>query len=158
MQPKLEIDAPPGELYFVTRRFVKAPPALVYEMWTKAEHVVRWMGPSVLEWVVCELDVRVGGEWRWVQRAPDGTEFHFRGTYLEIDPPHRLSSTFAFEDYPAATDTLTLTAVDGGTLITTHTLHPTVESRDAHLSSGMEGGMTEGYARLDALLAGLQAA
>jgi len=155
---KLEIIAEPGKTSFTTRRVVDAPRTLVFEAFTKPEHIKRWMGPCNLTMVVCDSDFRVGGSYRFVFRAPDGQEAAFRGEFREIVPPARIVRTFVFEPYPdaEALETLQLEELDGKTTITTTTLHKNVESRDGHLGSGMEGGMTEGYERLDALLAELQ--
>jgi uncharacterized protein YndB with AHSA1/START domain len=157
---RLEIIAEPGKLDIITRRVVDAPRALVFEVFTKPEHLQRWMGPRALAMVSCESDLRVGGRYRFVHRAPDGQEFAFSGEYREIVPPERLVRTFVFEPMKdhEALETLSLEERDGKTTITTTTLHKTVEGRDGHLSGGrMEAGMTEGYARLDELLTSLQA-
>jgi uncharacterized protein YndB with AHSA1/START domain len=113
----------------------------------------------MLTMVICENDLRVGGRYRFVHRTPDGQEFGFHGEYREIVRPERVVRTFVFEPMPdhEALETLTLEESDGETTIATTTLHKTVEGRDGHLSSGrMEAGMTDGYARLDELLAALQ--
>lgn len=155
--PKLEIVAEPGKTSFTTRRTVDAPRALVFEAFTKCEHLKRWMGPRSLTMVSCETDLRAGGRYRFVFRAPDGNDVGFSGEYREVVRPERVVRTFVFEPMPdaAALETLELTEVDGKTTITTTTLHKTVENRDGHLGSGLEAGMTEGYARLDQLLAEL---
>lgn len=158
---RLEVIAPPDEPVIVTHRFVKAPPALVFAAWTTPEHLVHWMGPRELPMVRCEVDLRVGGGYRYVHRAPDGQEFGFGGSYLEIDPPRRLVCTSVFEMMPdhEAVETLTLEAQDGGTLVTTHTRHATVQGRNEHLAGGrMEAGMGDGYARLDELVTRLATA
>lgn len=156
---KLEIIAEPGEPSFTTRRVVDAPRALVFDAFTKPEHLQRWMGPRMLTMVSCESDLRVGGRYRFVHRAPDGQEFAFSGDYREIVRPERIVRTFVFEPMPdhEALETLTLEESHGKTTIATTTLHRTVEARDGHFANGrMEAGMTEGYARLDELLAALQ--
>ena len=155
---KLEVIADPNEPTIVTRRTVDAPRALVFDCWTKPEHMRRWLGPRALTMISCEVDLRVGGGYRYVHRAPDGQEYAFRGEYREIVRPERLVATFVFELFPEAEalETLTLQEQDGKTLVTTHTLHKTMQARDGHLNSGMEGGMIEGYSRLDELLAALQ--
>jgi uncharacterized protein YndB with AHSA1/START domain len=155
---KLEIIAEPGKLSFTTRRVVDAPRALVFEAFTNPEHLKRWMGPRMLTMVICESDLRVGGRYRFVHRAPDGKEFAFSGEYREIVRPERIVRTFAFEFMPGhdSLETLVLEENNGKTTITTTTLHKTLEARDGHLSSGMEAGMTEGYARLDELVGALQ--
>jgi len=154
---KLEIIAEPGKTDIVTRRTVDAPRALVYEAFTKPEYIRRWMGPSNLALVTCELDLRVGGQWRYVHRAPDGTDYPFHGRFLELDPPGRLVRTFLFgpmKEEDAAVETLTLEEKDGKTTITTLSVHTSSLGRDRHLAGGaMEHGMTEGYQRMDELLA-----
>jgi uncharacterized protein YndB with AHSA1/START domain len=154
---KLEIIAEPGKTSFTTRRIVDAPRALVFDAFTKCEHLRNWMGPKSLTMVSCESDLRAGGRYRFVFRAPDGSEVGFSGEFKEVARPERVVRTFVFEPIPdaAALETLELTEADGKTTITTTTLHKTVENRDGHVNSGMEAGMTEGYARLDELLAGL---
>jgi uncharacterized protein YndB with AHSA1/START domain len=154
---KLEIIAEPGKTSFTTRRVVDAPRALVFEAFTKCEHLKRWMGPKNLTMVSCDTDLRPGGRYRFVFRAPDGNEVGFSGEFREVVAPSRIVRTFVFEPIPdaAALETLELVESDGKTTITTTTLHKTVENRDGHVGSGMEAGMTEGYARLDELLAGL---
>jgi len=156
---RLEIIAEPGKTSFMTRRVVDAPRALVFDAFTKPEHLKRWMGPRALKMVLCESDLRVGGRYRLVHRAPDGQEFAFNGVYREVVRPERIVRTFVFELMPEqeALETLTLEQSGNTTTITTVTLHKTVEARDGHLQSGMEEGMTEGYARLDELLETLQA-
>lgn len=146
---------PADQPVFQFRRFFKAPPALVFQAWTDPEFLRNWWGPRHLEIVSCDVDLRVGGGYRIVHRAPDGQQFAFHGEYREIDPPNRLSSTFVFEGAPdyVAIETATFEQVDGGTLVNGTTLYQTIEARDMHVSSGMESGMIESYDRLDELLA-----
>ena len=151
---KLEVIAPATEPVIITHRFFKASAALLFKCWTTPEHMKQWLGPKELVMISCEVDLRVGGGYRYVHRAPDGQEYGFHGKYMEIDAPHRMVCTFVFEPFPdnEAVDTLTLEEKDGGTLITTHTRHSSLEARNGHLSGGMERGMTEGYERLEALV------
>lgn len=157
---KLEIIAEPGKTSFTTTRIVEAPRALVFEAFTKCEHLERWMGPASLTMVSCETDLRPGGRYRFVFRAPDGNEVGFSGEFREVTPPERVIRTFIFEPMPdaAALETLELEEHDGKTTIKTTTVHKTVENRDGHVQSGVDKGMAEGYARLDELLAGLMQA
>jgi uncharacterized protein YndB with AHSA1/START domain len=154
---KLEIIAEPGKTSFTTSRVVDAPRALVFEAFTKCEHLKRWMGPRGLTMVSCETDLRPGGRYRFVFRTPDGNDVGFSGEFREVVRPERIVRTFVFEPIPdaAALETLELVENNGKTTIKTTTLHKTVENRDGHVGSGMEAGMTEGYAKLDELLAGL---
>jgi uncharacterized protein YndB with AHSA1/START domain len=151
---KLEVIAPATEPVIITHRFIKAPAALIFTAWTTPEHMKNWLGPRELEMISCEVDLRVGGGYRYVHRAPDGTEYAFSGKYLEIDRPRRMVCTFVFEAFPdaEAVDTLTLEEKDGGTMITTHTRHASIQARDGHLSAGMEAGMSVGYERLEELM------
>jgi uncharacterized protein YndB with AHSA1/START domain len=140
----------------ITRDF-NAPAALVWEAWTRPEHVRRWYGLRGSNLSVCEIDLRVGGSWRYVIREGDA-EYPFSGEYLELDAPRRLVSTERFElipnsDYVA---TVTLDERDGRTTMRNHLKYQSREHRDGHLSSGMEGGMRQTFQRLDAVLDDLQ--
>jgi uncharacterized protein YndB with AHSA1/START domain len=150
-----EIVATPGEPIIEMRRFVKAPPELVYRVLTEGEFLRRWWGPRRLETTECDVDLRVGGKWRIVHRAPDGAEFAFHGEFLELDPPHRRVSTWVYEGEveAAATETFELDAIDGGTLLRSRVVHDSLANRDMHLANGMEEGLRESYSRMDELLA-----
>ena len=81
----------PGDRQIVVTRIFDAPRPVVFEAWTKAEHVAQWWDPSGVPLAVCEIDLRPNGAFRWVNRAPDGGEGHsFTGNYREIAPPERL--------------------------------------------------------------------
>jgi uncharacterized protein YndB with AHSA1/START domain len=152
---KLEIIADPDKPTIVSRRTFDAPRALVFDAWTKPELMKRWLGPRALQVVLCEVDLRVGGGYRFVHRAPDGQEYGFHGTYREIARPDRLVSTLVFELFPdaEAVETLVLEERDSKTTATTTTVHTSMQNRDGHLANGgMEVGMREGYERLDELL------
>ena len=151
----LDIVAEPGKTSFTARRVVDAPRALVFDAFTKCEHLTRWMGPRNLSMVSCNTDLQVGGRYRFVFRTPDGQEVGFSGEFREIVRPERIVRTFVFEPMPdaAALETLELEESGAQTIIKTTTVHKTVENRDGHVNSGMEAGMTDGYARLDELLA-----
>jgi uncharacterized protein YndB with AHSA1/START domain len=157
---KLEIVAEPGSRIITTRRTVDAPRALVFDAYTKPEHLKRWLGSRALTMVSCECDLRVGGSYRFVHRAFAGQLFAFRGEFREIAFPERIVRTFVFELMPdrEALETIVFEETNGKTTIATTSVHKTIEGRDGHLArGGMEAGMTEGYARLDELLASLQA-
>lgn len=158
MPNELEIIAEPGQPTIISRRVVNARRELVWDVFTRPEHLKRWWGPRALTMVVCEVDLRVGGRYRFVQRTPDGQEFGFRGEYREIVRPERIVNTYVFELMPdhEALQTLVLDEHDGRTTVSTTTLHKSVADRDAHLASGMEPGMRETYARLDELLVVIQ--
>jgi uncharacterized protein YndB with AHSA1/START domain len=156
----LDLEIPTDQPVISWRRFVSAPPELVWKVFTEGEHLSNWWGPASLALVVCDIDLRPGGTYRFVSRAPDGGEYAFHGEYRVVDRPHRLVTTFVYEGAPdhQAVDSVTFEALDGGTMITGHSEHDTIEARDAHVASGMESGMRESYDRLSALLALLQAA
>lgn len=153
-----EITTPAGEADIIVRRFLKAPPELVYRACTEGEYLRRWWGPRRLETAACDVDLRVGGSWRIVHRAPDGTEFAFHGEFLELEPPSRRVATFVYEGAPEneAVETLVLEEVEGGTMLTTTTRHSSVEARDMHVAAGMEEGIIDSYLRLDELVAAVQ--
>lgn len=155
MGNQLEVIAEPGKPTIVTRRWLDAPRELVFEMFTRPEHVKRWLGPRRNTMVECTIDLRVGGTYRWLFRTPDGHEVGFHGEFREVVRPERIVQTFIFEPFPNAVviDTLTLEEKNGRTLVTTHSVHPTVKDRDMHIANGMEHGMREGYERMDELLA-----
>jgi uncharacterized protein YndB with AHSA1/START domain len=142
----------------ITRRF-DAPAALVFECWTTPEHIRNWWSWESVELVVCENDLRVGGQWRYVTRDEHGTELGWHGTHLEIDAPHRLVSTEVFEGYPdgEATNTMLLIEEAGVTTMDVVVLHQSRENRDGHLQSGMEHGLQHTMDRLERLLDGLVA-
>ena len=156
-EKRLDIIAEPGKTHFTTRRVVDAPRDMVFDAFTKCEHLTRWMGPRSLTMASCQTDLRVGGRYRFVFRTPDGSEVGFSGEFKEIVRPERVVRTFVYEPIPGAEalETLELEESGGTTIIKTTTLHKSVENRDGHVGSGMEAGMTEGYARLEELLAGL---
>jgi uncharacterized protein YndB with AHSA1/START domain len=155
---ELEIEIPRDDPVVIFRRVIKAPPELVFRMYTEPEHLRRWWGPRHLALVVCDIDLRVGGRYRLVHRTPDGQEFGFYGQYRVIEPPHRLVKTFVYEGTPdnEAVDTFTFEPVGEGTLITCRTVHSSIAARDAHVAYGMEDGLAASYMRLADLTASLQ--
>ena len=147
------VTLPTDTTILITRSF-EAPVALVWETLTTPRHLLRWWGPTWCPLVSCEIDLRVGGSWRYLSRMDDGTELGWHGTYREIAPPHRIVSTEVFEGFPDAEslNTMTLTHVDGVTTLETLVQHASQEFRDGHIASGMEAGMQETFDRLDDLL------
>lgn len=150
----LQLSFPSDKELLIVRTF-DAPRTLLFEVITKPEHVHNWYGPTSLTIKVCEIDLRVGGKWRYVLQAPDGSEYAFSGEYLEIVPPERLVSTEWYEAIPGADyiATVTLEEKDGKTTFTNLLRYRSKEHRDGHVASGMEPGMRESYGRLDDLLA-----
>ena len=148
----------PSDREIVITRVFDAPRRLVFEALTQPEHLKRWWGLRSLTMVVCEMDFRPGGAWRFVMRGPDGNDYGFRGEYREIVPPERVVSTFEFEGMPGhvSVETLTLDELDGQTKLTSTILYQSVEDRDGHYNSGMEAGTGESYDRLAELLKSME--
>ena len=147
------VTLPADRQILIVREF-DAPKHLVYEAWTTPELVRQWWCGERGEMTVAEIDLRVGGKWRYAMIANEGFEVAFHGEYKEIVPNERLVSTEAYEGIPdpdgnASLNTLTLTEVDGRTRLEVLVEHPTQEGRDAHINSGMEGGMQEAMDRLE---------
>lgn len=140
----------PSDREVVMTREVEAPRELVFDAWTKPEHVQQWMlGPSGWTMPVCEIDLRPGGAWRFVWGRADGTEMEMRGEYREVTPPERLVSTESWGgDWPETINTVTLSEEDGKTTITQTVLYPSQEARDAALETGMKDGASLSYDRL----------
>jgi uncharacterized protein YndB with AHSA1/START domain len=149
----------PSDLEIMITRTFDAPAALVFEAWTTPELVKRWWGWDSSSLIVCDIDLRPGGGWRYVTHEADGRELGWHGTYLEIDRPHRLVSTEVFDGHPEgeARNTLTLSEHDGTTTLTVVGVHSSMAARDGHLGSGMERGMQHSFDRFERLLAELQA-
>jgi uncharacterized protein YndB with AHSA1/START domain len=144
------VTLPSDEQILITREFA-APKHLVYEAWTTPELVKRWWSGERGEVASAEIDLRVGGGWRYVMIANAGFEVAFHGEYREIDPNERIVFTEVYEGMPdaAAMTTATFTEVDGRTTLTLLVQHTTKEHRDGHINSGMEAGMQESMDRLE---------
>jgi uncharacterized protein YndB with AHSA1/START domain len=151
-----------GEV-LVSRSF-RAPRARVWEAYTKPELMRRWLlGPPGWTMPVCEMDVQVGGAFRWRWRSDeDGSEFGFHGTFREVEAPARIVNTEVYDPGDIGGDmggeegalvTLTLTEEDGVTVMTTLVDYGSNEARDAALATGMTDGMEQSYKLLDGLLA-----
>ncbi len=149
----------------ITREF-DAPKHLVYKAYTTPELISRWWTSKRGAMRVCDVDLRVGGKWRYVMDADGGFEVAFHGEYKEIVPNERLVSTETFEgafpeghefsDEDYTLNTLTLTEVDGRTQLTIVTECATKEVRDMIIESGMEGGMQDGFDLLEELAISLK--
>ena len=148
----------PSDREIVMTRTFDAPRELVFEAMTRPEHMKEWWGPHGYTLPVCEIDLRPGGKYRFVNADAEGNEYAFRGEYREIVPPEKIVWTFEFEGMPGniSVDTMTLTEEDGKTTITGTSVFDSVEQRDGMLESGMETGAAETYDRLAELLEKLQ--
>ncbi len=152
----------PSDREIVITRVVNAPRALVFDCFTKPELVRRWLlGPPGWTMPVCEIDLRVGGRYRYVWQHADGRKMAMGGVYREIEPPERLVQTELFdEDWTGGetTSTLLLTEEQHRTTIANTVVYASKEARDGALKTGMSDGMEAGYARLDELAAELATA
>ncbi|HMF89199.1 MAG TPA: SRPBCC family protein [Candidatus Angelobacter sp.] len=147
-----------GDREIMMTRVFEAPRRLVFEAFTKPELVKRWLlGPPGWSMPVCEMDVRVGGTYRWVWRHDSkGTEMGVSGVYREIVPPERIVSTEKFDHawYPGeALGTVVLTEQGGKTTLTQTLLYESREARDGVLQSPMEQGVAASYDRLAEIVA-----
>lgn len=161
-QRRAEVTLPGDGVVSVVRAF-DAPRALVYEAYTTPELVRRWLlGPPGWAMPVCEMDVRVGGTYRWRWRSDeDGSEFGFHGEFLEVEPPEIVKHTEFYDPGDVggsmggddgATVTVRFTEEDGVTTLTTLVDYGSSEARDAALATGMTDGMEQSYQRLEDLL------
>lgn len=139
-----KVTLPTDEQILITREF-DAPRHLVYEAFTTPELVRRWWSARRGEMTVAEIDLRVGGAWRYAMVTAGGLEVAFHGTYLEIVPGERIVSTEVYEAVPDdhAVNTMTLAEAGGRTTLTILVEHTSRAARDAHVESGMEDGLQD---------------
>jgi uncharacterized protein YndB with AHSA1/START domain len=147
----------PTERELVMTRVFDAPRDLVFDALTKPELLKRWVVPRGWSLAVCEIDLRVGGAWRFVSRRPNGKEVGQRGVYRDIVRPERLVNTESWEDWnPGEVLVTTVLAEQGGkTMLTSTLLFPSQEVRDTLLKSGMTSGAAESYDKLAECLASM---
>lgn len=149
----------PSDLEVAIVRGFDAPRELVWEAMSNPDLVRRWLlGPPGWTMPVCEIDLRVGGAYRYVWRNETGAEMGMGGIYREVVRPERIVDVQKFdEDWTGGETVVTiiLTERDGRTTMTTTVLYASTEAREAALATGMTGGMEAGYARLDDLLGSL---
>ena len=152
-----KVTLPAEDQILITREF-DAPKHLVYKAWTTPELVKRWWSGQRGEVTLAEIDLRVGGKWRYVMGTTEGFEIGFHGEYREIVPDERIVSTEVFEGMPGqdmppddegTLNTLTLTEADGRTSLEVLVQCPSKEVRDMIIDSGMEGGMQESMDALE---------
>jgi uncharacterized protein YndB with AHSA1/START domain len=152
-----EVSTPSDREVRMTRLF-DAPRALVFEAMTNPEHIKRWWGnlDAGYSVPVCEVDLRPGGAWRFVNRHPKG-EAEFYGVYREIKPPERLVFTEIYAPFPDAESVVTtdFTEENGKTRMTVTASYPSLQVRDAVIASGMARGAAISYDRLEEVAADL---
>ncbi len=154
------IIAEPGlPMISITREF-DASPELLFRAYTDPELLTQWVGPRRLVMVVDHIDVRNGGTWRYIHRDTDGTEYGFHGVYHGTPSPKGIVQTSEFEGAPGhvSLESLNFEGRGGRTVVRTRSVFQSVAARDAMVESGMEGGVNEGYERLDELLDSLSSA
>lgn len=138
-----------------TRRFA-FPRALVFEAFSRPEHMCRWWGPRTVPITEIEMDFRAGGSWRVISRDQQGNAHPFHGEFREIVAPERIVMTQVYDVPPAnehhCVNTMVLEEVPGGTLLHGRSEFSHPSALDGYVASGMEGGMNESYQRLDELL------
>src|SRR5260370_15872059 len=149
----LQVTTPTDREVVLTRVF-DAPRSMVWDAFSKPELLKRWFGPRGWSLVVCEVDLKVGGGFRFVMRGPDGRDMGMRGVYREIVPTERSVHAESFDDYPGESQVTAVFIEQGGkTTLTATVLYPSKEVRDAVIKSGMEHGAAESYDKLAELLA-----
>jgi uncharacterized protein YndB with AHSA1/START domain len=157
---KLQVSTPSDSELAMTRVF-DAPRSMVFDAWTKPELLKRWLGVfGSWTFAVCDVDLRVGGKYRFVWRGKDGNEMAMGGVYREIVRPERIVCTEKFDDpwYEGdAIDTTTFVERAGKTTMTTTVLYGSKEIRDAVLKSPMESGVAKSYDKLAEVLAAIPA-
>jgi len=153
MSAKSNVALPPSATELVITRVFAAPRVLVWDAWTKSEHLMRWSCPKNFTVLFSDGDLRVGGAWRTGMRSPGGEKFVMHGEYREIDEPQKLVFTHSWEDDELHDNRETLVTVEleevvGGTKMTfTQTNFATASSRDGHA-----GGWNGAFENLDAYL------
>ena len=159
-----KVTLPTDEQILITRDF-DAPKELVYQAFTAPDLVKRWWHANRGKVTIAEIDLRVGGKWRYVSITDDGTEVGFHGEYREIVPNERIVSTEIYEGLPegvseeeaATVNTATFAEADGRTTLTILVQATSKESRDAIIESGMEAGMQDALDLLEEVAVSLAA-
>jgi uncharacterized protein YndB with AHSA1/START domain len=154
---KTQITAEPGVPWVDLTREFDAPRDLIFQAHTDPELLVQWLGPRQYTMVIDRFEVRNGGTWRYVHRDEAGNEYGFHGVFHGTPSPDGMVQTFEFEGAPGhiSLDALTLEEREGRTVVRIHSVHQSVEARDAMIQAGMAEGVDSGYQRLDELLARL---
>lgn len=157
MTNPVTITAPEGLPFIDIEREFDAPVAQVFEAYRDPALFAKWVGPKNLSIDLERYDFTTGGGYRFLNRDDQGNEYALRGVFHVVRENEFAVQTFEFEGVPDAVsiESLTLTPLDGDrTRVSIHAVYPSVAARDGMISSGMEYGVTEGYKKLDDVLAG----
>jgi uncharacterized protein YndB with AHSA1/START domain len=151
------ITAEPGKQEIVITREFDAPRELVFKTLMNPDRLSQWWGPRYLTTIVDKMDVRPGGQWRFINRDAEGNEYAFHGVYHEVLAPERVIDTFEFEGLPetghVTLETMRLEELPGGrTRLVAQSVFQSVADRDGMLQSGAESGVKDTYDRLAELL------
>ncbi len=153
---KTNFSVEPGKQEIIITRLFDAPREGLFKAMTDPALIAKWWGPRKYETIVDKMEVRAGGQWRFINRDPStGDQHGFHGVYHSISAPERIVDTFEYEGVPGHVllETHTLEVRGKQTLLTTHIVYESVEDRDGMVASGMEYGQNEGMERLQELAA-----
>ncbi|MDF9752210.1 SRPBCC family protein [Arthrobacter sp. ES3-54] len=157
MSNALTLTVAEGLPFIDYEREFEFPVSEVFRAHKDPELIAQWLGPRRLTMTIDHYDFRTGGSYRYTHLDPDGTSYGFNGVFHTVRENDFAIQTFEFDGYPDVVSIEYLTFEDlgnGRSRIRGHSVYPTQEARDGMAQSGMEGGMTEGYERLDELLSG----
>jgi uncharacterized protein YndB with AHSA1/START domain len=155
MSNSLKLNIPDGLPFIDFEREFDYPVAEVFRAHKEPELIAQWLGPRGYKMDVDHYDFRSGGSYRYLHTGPDGIGYQFSGVFHTVRDNEFAIQTFEFGGYPdvVSIEFLTFEDLGGGRCrVRGHSVYPTMEARDGMAQSGMEGGMTEGYERLDELL------
>jgi uncharacterized protein YndB with AHSA1/START domain len=138
-------------------RFLEAPQALAFEVWTECRHLQKWLtGAPGWSMPICQMDLRPGGKYRWGWDMGEGHTMEITGTFKEVSRPDRVVSTESWGgDWPETLNTMTFVPRDGGTLFAITIEYPSKAARDSAMETGMKDGMEAGFANFDKYVATL---
>lgn len=161
MKPKYPttVKAEPGKQELFIYREFDAPRDLVFKAFTDPELFVKWIGPKDLVMTLHKFEPRNGGAWKYAHADKDGNKYDFHGCFHEVILNERMTQTFEFAGFPGhvSLETALFEELPGKkTMLTMHSVFQSVQDRDGLVQSGMEGGITEGFAKLDQVLSELR--
>ncbi len=156
MKASAVANEPVSEREVIITRVFDAPARLLFEAYSKPEHIMRWFGPAGWPVTLCEMDFRVGGKFRFAMTGPSGRQnTPFGGEYLEIIPDRKIVYDNGFESKGAGRMVVTVTfdeVEDGRTKLTIHTVFESIAMRNSHVSRGFEQGTNSGLDQLGDLV------